>query len=165
MLAPQACEFLALLCCQCAGGSIAGVDLGKAHPFAQCGVADVEIGRDATDRAIPDLAEPNSLCFELGREGTTWALGPFRCFVHDTLLASILANLGVHEIGGGSASISGNVKVGLGVEIGTSAAIRQGISLANGCGIGMGSIVVKDVPANTLVVGNPAKPLRELEPW
>ena len=29
-------------------------------------------------------------------------LGPFRCFVHDTLLASILANLGVHEIGGGS---------------------------------------------------------------
>ena len=57
------------------------------------------------DRAIPDLAEPNSLCFELGREGTTWALGPFRCFVHDTLLASILANLGVHEIGGSSVSV------------------------------------------------------------
>ena len=50
------------------------------------------------DRAIPDLTEANGLCFELGREGTTWALDPIRCFVHDTLLASILANLGVHEI-------------------------------------------------------------------
>jgi acetyltransferase-like isoleucine patch superfamily enzyme len=63
------------------------------------------------------------------------------------------------------ASISGNVTAGQGVDIGTSAAIRQGLSLANGCGVGMGSVVIKDVPANTLVVGNPARPLRELEPW
>ena len=37
------------------------------------------------DRAIPDLAEPSSLCFELWCEGTTWALSPIRCFVHETL--------------------------------------------------------------------------------
>ena len=63
------------------------------------------------------------------------------------------------------ASISGNVTTNQGVDIGTSAAIRQRLSLANGCGIGMGSVVVNDVSANTLVVGNPAKQLREIEPW
>ena len=63
------------------------------------------------------------------------------------------------------ASISGNVTANQGVDIGTSAAIRQGILLGNGCGIGMGSVVIKDVPANTLVVGNPAKQIREIEPW
>lgn len=30
-----------------------------------------------------------------------WALNPFRCFVHDALLASILANLGVHGMEAG----------------------------------------------------------------
>ena len=63
------------------------------------------------------------------------------------------------------ASISGNITANQGVDIGTSAAIRQGILLGNGCGIGMGSVVIKDVPANTLVVGNPAKQIREIEPW
>jgi acetyltransferase-like isoleucine patch superfamily enzyme len=63
------------------------------------------------------------------------------------------------------ASISGNVTANQGVDIGTLAAIRQGLLLGNGCCVGMGSAVVKDVPANTLVVGNPAKQLREIEPW
>jgi sugar O-acyltransferase (sialic acid O-acetyltransferase NeuD family) len=63
------------------------------------------------------------------------------------------------------ASVSGNVTAHQGVDIGTSAAIRQGLSLGNGSGVGMGSVVVKDVAANTLVVGNPAKLLRELDAW
>ena len=63
------------------------------------------------------------------------------------------------------ASISGSVTLCQGVDIGTSAAIRQRLSLGGGCAVGMGAVVVKDVPPNTLVVGNPAKSLRELEPW
>jgi len=63
------------------------------------------------------------------------------------------------------ASISGNVSSDCGVDIGTSAAIRQGVSLREGCGIGMGSVVVGDVPSNELVVGNPARLLRMLTPW
>ena len=50
----------------------------------------------------PIWQSPTASALNSGNEATTWALGPFRCFVHDTLLASILANLGVHEIGGGS---------------------------------------------------------------
>jgi acetyltransferase-like isoleucine patch superfamily enzyme len=63
------------------------------------------------------------------------------------------------------ASVSGNVSSDCGVDIGTSAAIRQGVSLGEGCGIGMGSVVVGDVPNNELVVGNPARLLRMLNPW
>jgi sugar O-acyltransferase (sialic acid O-acetyltransferase NeuD family) len=63
------------------------------------------------------------------------------------------------------ASVSGNVSSDCGVDIGTSAAIRQGVSLGEGCGIGMGSVVVGDVPNNELVVGSPARLLRMLKPW
>jgi len=63
------------------------------------------------------------------------------------------------------ASVSGNVSSDCGVDIGTSAAIRQGVSLGDGCGIGMGAVVVGDVPTNELVVGNPARLLRMLKPW
>jgi len=63
------------------------------------------------------------------------------------------------------ASISGNVTIGSGAEIGTSSAIRQQLSIGAGSGVGMGSVVTKSVPPNTLVVGNPARTLRELEPW
>ena len=35
-----------------------------------------------------------------------WALNPFRCFVHDTPLASILAHLGVHGIEARSLSLT-----------------------------------------------------------
>ena len=62
-------------------------------------------------------------------------------------------------------AISGNVRIADGVEIGTGSCIREGVTLAEGSMVGMGSVVVKGVPPNMLVVGNPAKPLRELEPW
>ena len=62
-------------------------------------------------------------------------------------------------------AISGSVRIGDGVEIGAGASVRQGISLGIGCMIGMGAVVVKDVEPNTVVVGNPARPISTLEPW
>lgn len=44
--------------------------------------------------------------------------------------------------------------------IGSGATILPGIIIGEGAMIGAGSVVVKDVPDNITVVGNPAKPVR-----
>ena len=48
-----------------------------------------------------------------------------------------------------------------GVSIGTSVTILAGIHIGKNAVIGAGSVVTKDVPDNTTVIGNPAKILRE----
>ncbi len=46
--------------------------------------------------------------------------------------------------------------------IGGNAIILPGITIGNGCVIGAGSVVTKDIPENSLAVGNPAKVIRKL---
>ena len=45
--------------------------------------------------------------------------------------------------------------------IGSNATILSGITIGEGALIGAGSVVVKDVPANAVVAGNPAKIIRK----
>ena len=49
-----------------------------------------------------------------------------------------------------------------GASIGSNATILCGITIGEGAIIGAGSVVIKDVPAMTVVAGNPAKIIREL---
>ncbi|MBC5842268.1 sugar O-acetyltransferase [Flavobacterium sp. F-380] len=46
--------------------------------------------------------------------------------------------------------------------IGGNSVICPGITIGNGCVIGAGSVVTKDIPDNSLAVGNPAKVIRKL---
>ena len=46
--------------------------------------------------------------------------------------------------------------------IGGNTVILPGITIGNGCVIGAGSVVTRDVPDNSLTVGNPAKVIRKL---
>lgn len=46
--------------------------------------------------------------------------------------------------------------------IGGNAIILPGITIGNGCVIGAGSVITKDIPDNSLAVGNPAKVIRKL---
>ncbi|MFC0771835.1 acyltransferase [Terrimonas alba] len=48
-----------------------------------------------------------------------------------------------------------------GASIGSNATILCGITIGENAMIGAGSVVTKDVPANTLVIGNPAKIVRQ----
>ena len=50
-----------------------------------------------------------------------------------------------------------------GASIGTGCTILSNISIGENAIIGAGSVVTKDVPANSIVAGNPAKVLRQIE--
>lgn len=88
--------------------------------------------------------------------GDRVAIGPFTKIITDS-----------HEIGA-SHKRAGRVshepiRIGDGVWIGASVTILGGVTVGEGAVIAAGAVVTRDVPANTLVGGVPAKLLRDLE--
>lgn len=53
-------------------------------------------------------------------------------------------------------------KVKKGVSIGSNATILCGITIGENAMIGAGAVVTRDVPPNTIVAGNPAKPIKTI---
>ena len=47
--------------------------------------------------------------------------------------------------------------------IGGSVVLLPGVTIGDGCVIGAGAVVTKDIPANSLAVGNPAKVIKTIE--
>jgi sugar O-acyltransferase (sialic acid O-acetyltransferase NeuD family) len=64
----------------------------------------------------------------------------------------------------GGASISAGVRVGRASYVGAGSAIRGGVTIGDGALVGMGSVVLEDVAAGAVVVGNPARFLRDVQP-
>jgi maltose O-acetyltransferase len=54
------------------------------------------------------------------------------------------------------------VTIGNDCWIGGNCIILPGVTIGNGCTVGAGSVVTKDIPDNSLAVGNPAKVIRAL---
>lgn len=50
--------------------------------------------------------------------------------------------------------------IGNDVWIGDGALIKSGVNIGDGCVVGMGSVVTKDVPPYAIIAGNPAKLIR-----
>lgn len=96
-----------------------------------------------------DLAAPISI-------GDTVAFG------HDVLL---LTN--THEIGGvdqrAGTLVAKPIVIGSGSWLGARCTILPGVVIGEGAVVAAGALVTKDVPANTLVAGIPAKAVRELD--
>ena len=51
-----------------------------------------------------------------------------------------------------------------GASIGSGSTILSNVVIGDNAIVGAGSVVTKDVPANTIVAGNPAKVLRKIKP-
>lgn len=61
-----------------------------------------------------------------------------------------------------SAALAGNVRVEEGSHIGINACIKQNITVGKWSVVGAGAVVVKDVPDNVVVVGNPARIIKKI---
>ncbi len=59
------------------------------------------------------------------------------------------------------AVLSGKVTVGRGSLLGSGCAIRDGVKIGKNSVIGIGSVVVNDIPANCIAYGNPCKVVKE----
>ena len=69
---------------------------------------------------------------------------------HDSVLEDfVTVNPGVH--------INGKSFVGSGTNIGTGAVMKQGIKIGKNVIVGAGSVLIKDIPDNSLCVGVPGQ--------
>lgn len=59
-------------------------------------------------------------------------------------------------------SITGEVKICKGAAIGMGTIVMPGVTIGEGAVIGAGSLVTHDIPAWTIAVGRPAKPVKTL---
>lgn len=59
-----------------------------------------------------------------------------------------------------NAVVGANVHVGKAVHVGSNATIKEKVTIGDFSLIGAGAVVLKDVPPNSVVVGNPARILR-----
>jgi len=86
-------------------------------------------------------------------------IGPHACFVNDKMpRASIGGRL--KEKGEDWKPLTTLVKKG--ASIGANATVLGGIVVGENSIVGAGAVVTKDVPANVIVVGNPARIIRKL---
>jgi len=77
----------------------------------------------------------------------------------------VIRDTDAHEILDGTHKKTKPVHIGNHVWIGTRAIIMKGVTIGDGAIIAAGAIVTKDVPANTVVAGVPAKIIKENVEW
>lgn len=68
--------------------------------------------------------------------------------------------VGAYTCIAGGVVISGEAQIGESCYLGAHCSIKPRVKIGDECLVGMGSVVLRDVPANTVVVGNPARVLR-----
>ena len=79
--------------------------------------------------------------------------------MHSTIGHNVV--VGENSVISTGAIIGGNTSIGENTYIGSGAVLRDDIQIGNNCIIGMGAVVTKSVEDNMVMVGNPAKFLRE----
>lgn len=68
-----------------------------------------------------------------------------------------------HVAIGPGAVVQGDAILRRGAMIGTNATIREYVTIGANAAVGAGAVVIRDVPPHTLVVGNPARVIREID--
>ena len=78
---------------------------------------------------------------------------------HNTVIATLNHGMLPEERGD---LIPAPVRIGTGVWVGSGSIILPGVTIGDHAVIGAGSVVTKDIPANMIAVGNPARVIRSI---
>lgn len=144
-----------------------GVKLSKFINLYGCEIGDntkigafVEIQKNATVGKNCKISSHTFVCEGVTIEDNVF-IGHGVTFVNDTFPRATAE--------GGQLQTEADWKVELtfvkkGVSIGSGATILSNITIGENAIVGAGSVVTRDVPANTIVVGNPARVLRSITP-
>lgn len=93
-------------------------------------------------------------------------LGPVSIGDRCDIAARVTIHAGTHALGNenrrAGAGMLAPINIGSGVWIGTNAVVLAGVNVGDGAVVAAGAIVTRNVEANTLVAGVPARKIRQL---
>ncbi len=149
-------------CLATVGGERGRVRLELQRRMAALGLAPVVavhrtafVAGDASIGAGSQILAQSAVC-AAARLGDAVIVNTAASVDHECVLGD-----GVHVAPG--ARLAGCVVAGPGAFIGTGAIVLPRLRLGEGCVIGAGAVVLADVPAFTVVAGNPARPIGRRE--
>ncbi|KAJ5947663.1 hypothetical protein N7466_000678 [Penicillium verhagenii] len=147
------------------------------RPLPPAGATDEE--EDSILHEYPWIERPINIDYGTNIKVGSGVFINFNCTILDTCLVSIGARTligpnvcffsGTHPLdpdlrdGTNGPELGRPITVGEDCWIAGNVIILPGVTIGDGCTIGAGSVVTKDVPACHVVAGNPAKILRKIE--
>ena len=123
---------------------------------------------------FPDLIHPTAVLGRRVRFGTGFIACPHVCLTSDVRLGdfvflNVSASIGHDAVLGNGCTLSGHCDVtgyaqlGRGVFMGSHSCIHPGVRVGDFARVGAGSVVMRNVPEHTTVLGVPAKKLPDIQ--